>query len=44
MKKIRINNFKEHLYHETLENGLNIYITPNKQKQLFMYVCNKIWW
>ncbi len=40
MKKIRINNFKEHLYHETLENGLNIYILPltNKNNYSCMYV------
>ena len=30
MKKINISGINETLYHETLENGLNIYLIPNK--------------
>lgn len=35
MKKIRINNFKEHLYYEKLSNGLEVFIVPNKTKKKF---------
>lgn len=37
MKKIRINNFKEHLYYEKLENGLSIYLVPLPYKN--NYTC-----
>ena len=35
MKKIKINNFKEFIYHEKLNNGLNVYILPLKNKKIF---------
>lgn len=35
MKEIRINNFKEKLYFEELDNGLKIYVVPLKNKTGF---------
>ena len=37
MEKIRINNFKEHLYYEKLENGLSVYLVPLSYKN--NYTC-----
>lgn len=36
MKKIRINNFKEHIYYEKLNNGLEVYLLPTKSKKAFL--------
>ena len=40
MKKYQINNFEENIYHEKLDNGLNVYIVPLKNKNNYscMYV------
>ena len=40
MKEYQINNFKEKLYYEKLENGLEVFLVPMKGKQNFscMYV------
>lgn len=35
MEKIRINNFKEHLYYEKLDNGLRIFMLPITNKKSF---------
>ncbi len=35
MEKIRINNFKEHIYYEKLDNGLEVFIIPNKTMKKF---------
>ncbi|MDO4369296.1 MAG: pitrilysin family protein [bacterium] len=35
MEKIRINNFKEHLYYEKLENGLEVFLVPLKMKKSY---------
>ena len=35
MKQININNFKEKLFYEELDNGLKIYVVPIKTKKTF---------
>ena len=35
MKEYQINNFKEKLYYEKLENGLEVFLVPMKNKQNF---------
>ena len=40
MEKTQINNFREHIYYEKLDNGLQVYILPLKNKKNYacMYV------
>lgn len=35
MKRIRINNFEEHLYYDKLSNGLEVFVVPIKNKKSF---------
>ena len=44
MKEIRINNFKEKLFYEKLDNGLEVFLVPLKNKNNYTCMFGTIWW